>query len=361
VKLFDSFGATDDDRVRGVNAYQQAHSGGILEPVELPSRVITHSVPFQLWSGLRMHSESPHRACEYRRQTVLKYTGAGSQFVFTGSQTAQGYPGDGSPRDVSLRGIQFDGSPSNTFLPSYDLTKYPAQGPSHVLWMSELHGCSWTNFGKVNASWWDGLSISGVTHFQGIGDTPLWVDAAESSLFGSDAYSFMDNSNWSNTAKPFIRVRARKCTIGKVMITARGFSYQIAIDDGAYNTVLDQVAFDSQDAAPVYGANLRINGGTNTVVSRCSFKGGGQNYLAAYEHGVIEIVGGRQVNISGNNFLRLGTSASPDTPLVFVGPNVPDQGVIVGANNFEGYTGVVRQSRPNQIVCLDPRLRVITG
>lgn len=361
MKYWDTFGATDDDRVRGVNAYQRAHGGRILEPVELPSRVIEHSVPLELWSGLRMHSESPHRSCEYRRQTVLRYTGTGSQFMFTGSQDAQGYPGDGSPRDVSLRGIQFDGNGANAFLPEYDLTKYGTQGRSHVLWMSEFHGCAWTNFRRVNASWWDGLSISGVTHFQAIKDTPLWVDAAESSLFGADAFSFMDNSSWAGMPKPFIRIRARKCTVGKVMITARGLSYQVAIDDGACNTVLDQVFFDSQDAAPVSGASLRINGGKNTLVTRCSFKGQANDLAAAYEHGIIEIVGGRNHLIEGNNFWRAGTNASPDTPLVYVGPNVPTGGVVFGLNNFEGYTGIVQQSKPGQIVCTDPRITVKTS
>lgn len=357
MKLWESIPGGDDDRVRWVNAYQKAHGGRILEPIELPSRVIEHTVPFELWSGLRMHSESPHRACEYRRQTVLRYAGAGSQFVFVDNRGTQGYPADGSPRDVSLRGIQFEGRSSNTFLPSYDLTKYGAQGPGHVLWMAEFHGCAWTNFGKVNASWWDGLSISGVTHFQAIGDS-LWVDAAESSIFGSDAFSFMDNSGWAGVAKPFIRIRSRKCTIGKVMITARGFSYQIAIDDGACNTVLDQVHFDSQDSAPVAGCSLRINGGKNTTVTRCSFKGQGNDLAAAYEHGLIEIVGGRNHMIEGNNFWRYGTSAPPDTPLVYVGPNVPDGGVVVGPNNFEGYAGVIGVSRPNQVVVLDPRMKV---
>lgn len=360
MKYWDQLGSTDDERVRAVNAYQRAHGGRVLEPIELPSRVIEHSVPFELWSGLRMHSESPHRACEYRRQTVLRYLGGGSQLVFAGLQTAQNYPGDGSPRDVSLRGIQFDGRTGNTFLPSYDLTKYGQQGAGHVLWMAEFYGCSWTGFGKVNASWWDGLSISGVTHFQAIGDTPLWVDAAESSIFGQDAFSFMDNSSWAGTPKPFIRVRARKCTIGQVMITARGLSWQIAVDPGTENLIMDHVHFDSQDRSPVSGANLRGNGGQNIVLTNSSFKGGADNLAAAYERGIVHIEGGAGWTIAGNNFMRKGTRAPVDTPLVYVGPAVPDRSVKIGLNDFVGYSGVVLQSRPGQIVCTDPTITVRT-
>ena len=42
---FDSLGGTDDARVTAANAYHQNHGGRVLEPILLPSRVITHTVP----------------------------------------------------------------------------------------------------------------------------------------------------------------------------------------------------------------------------------------------------------------------------------------------------------------------------
>jgi hypothetical protein len=356
VRLFDSFGSNDNDRVTAVNAYHQNHGGGVLEPIELPARVITHSVPFQAWSGMKLVG-SPVRACEYSRATVLKFTGSGSQFVFAYPQTSQGYPSDGSPRDIALSGIQFEGPGNTDWWQRFDPSKDSYTG--RVLWMSEFHGCAWKLFRSVYWGWWDGVTISGVTHVQAVQDTPFHVAGAECTLFTGES-SFMDNTGWAGVPKPFIRSRLEKSTIGAVMPTARGFSYQIAVDGGR-NLHIVGVRCDSQDSDPVSGASIRINGGSNINITNCSLKGQCDNLAAAYEHAAIEVVGGRHIIIQGNTFVRAGTAAPSSTPLVYTGPNVGPQAVAVGLNGFDGFDGVLRQAKDGQIVCIDPRMRVITG
>ena len=357
MKSLDSFGANDNERIRTLNTYQRQHSGGILEPVVMPNRVVTHSEKIELWSGLTLVSEAGTPAREYSRKPVLKYTGSGSQFLFTGTQSAQGYPGDGSPRDIDLVGIQFEGPSTVDCFPSYDPTTYTANGGGHVTWMARIHNCGFKNFRRVYWGWWDGVSMTGVNHFQGIADTALYVDGAENLLFGG-GMSFIDNANWARVPKPHIRTRMKKSRIGDVMPTARGWSYQMAIESGTENLVVDGVAFDSQDAAPVSGASLRISGGKNITLTGCSFKGQADALAEAFEHGIIEIVGlDGDLTIGGNNFLRRGTRAAASTPLIYVGPKVPDGLILVEGNNTD-YEGVVLVSRPGQVFCTDPRLKI---
>lgn len=353
---FDSLGATDDARITAANNYHQNHGGRVLEPIELPSRVIQHSVPITWWSGSRWLAKGgPAR--EYSRGTVLKYVGSGAQIRFPRSQTGQGYPGDGSPRDSHFEGIQFEGS--GDCIESFDPTSYPQNGPGRVLWMTSFWGCGWKFFNRIHWGWWDGVNITGTTHVQLIKDTPFYVGGSENTLFGADS-SFMDNNTWQRTPKPFIRSRLEKSSIGHVMPTARGWSYQLKVE-GGNNLAVNGARFDSQDSDPVSGCSVRIEGGVNISVVNCSFKGQANDLDSAFEHGLIEITGGSHITVMGNNFLRDATKASPDTPLVFTGPNVGQGAVIVGPNNFSGFTGVLRQSKPGQIICIDPRMRVITG
>jgi hypothetical protein len=353
---FDSFGTNDNDRVRAMNAYHQAHGGGILEPVKLPARQVTHNVPVQVWSGMKLEAAGGGRASEFSRSTVMAFNGSGSQFVFAAPQTNQGYPSDGSPRDVSIRGIQFQGPASTDWWQCFDPSKDSYTG--RVLWSSEIYGCSWKAFRRVYWGWWDGVTVSGVTHCQGITDTSWHVAGAENVLYSGEQ-SVMDNTGWANTPKPHIRSRMEKSRIGVVMPTARGISYQLAVDGGRNLQVLG-LQCDSQDSDPVSGANIRVNGGENITITGCSFKGGADDLPAAQEHGIIEVAGGNHVNITGNDFTRRGTRAPASTPLVFAGPNVFVGGVIVGPNNYAGYDGVLRQSKAGQIVCTDPRMKVVT-
>ena len=352
---FDSLGSTDNARISAANAYHKAHGGRVLEPIILPSRVVTHSVPIELWSGARWVAPGgPAR--EYSRGSVLKYTGTGAQFRFTRTQTAQGYPGDGSPRDSNFECIQFEGS--GDCFESYDPTTYPQNGHGRVAWMTSFWGCGWKHFNRIYWGWWDGLNITGPTHTQGIKDTPFYLGGSESTLFGAES-SFMDNNTWQKTPKPFIRSRMEKSTIGRVMPTARGWSYQLKIEAGN-NLEVNGARFDSQDSDPVSGASVRIEGGVNLSITNCSFKGQANDLAGAFEHGLIEVTRGRQITIMGNNFLRDATKAPPDTPLVYAGPNVQQGAIIFGPNNFEGFTGIVHQYRPGQIISTDPRITVRT-
>jgi hypothetical protein len=110
----------------------------------------------------------------------------------------------------------------------------------------------------------------------------------------------------------------------------------------------------------VSGASIRINGGDGIVISGCSLKGQADDLAAAYEHAVIEVMGGSHIVIQGNNFLRKGTRAGSDTPLVYTGPAVGQGAVKFGLNGWPGYLGILRQTVPGQIVSIDPTVTIKT-
>ena len=362
--LFDSFaGTTTNAKVTAMNAWmrqRQALNAGPFPAVRFDTRQYDHSVPITFVSGMTLLGGKDAVVHEYSRGTILNWQGGSgsSQFVFPSTQPNQGYPSDGSPRDVSLRFLQFQGGGSTHFLPKND----PSSGSyaGKVIWMSNFHSCGWKNFSTIWWGWGDGTTIDGVTHVQGTTDTAFFLAGSENCLFGNGAYSFMDTTSTTflnvASAKPFIRTRMTKSTIGQIMVTGRKTDYQMSIE-GGQDQVIRGFAFDAQDSDPVYGTGLRITGGESIYLDGVNFKGMMANPAkavggAAANQGWVSITGGKQITFTGCQFRKSGSSQPADSvPVLVVGPNVGPGEVKFGFNNFGGFPGraVIRQARAGQV------------
>lgn len=360
---FDGLGANDNARIAGWNALQKAHGGGILPTVIMPARQINFSTPIQLYSGLKGIAMSG-RSAEYSRACVFNWQGASgtSMFVFPSEgQTNQSYPGDGSPRDGYLEGIQFQGGSSTSWLPKYDPATASYSG--RTLWYWQFHGCAWKSFGAVWWGWSTGCTINGQTHFQGCALPAINISGSETVLFGQDAQSFMDHSSAGGAAQPHIISRLEKSSIGRCMITARGNSWQLTVAGGRNIRVLG-VDLDSQTADPVDGKNLLVSGGTNVIIGDCSFKGGmdapssGAGGETA-NRGFIHITGGSEIIVDRNAFTNDGTSAGSSTPLVYASSGAGT--VRIGLNAHSGFSAVARQASSGKITSIDPSISVNTA
>ncbi|GAB3142583.1 hypothetical protein GCM10027290_17390 [Micromonospora sonneratiae] len=370
---FDTFfaGATDDERIMSMNAWHLAQTGVSSPAVLFDSRRYDFSTPIKLVSGMALIGGKSAPAREYSRATVFNWTGAAgtSMYEFPGQQPPQGYPSDNSPRDVTVAWIQMQGGGSTHCLPKNDPSSASYSGK--VLWMSNFHGCGFKNFATVWWGWGDGASISGPTHVQGCTDTPFFLAGSENSIFGTDAFSFMDSSvaAWGTAGRPFIRSRMEKSSIGHVMITARKTAYHLSVEGGS-NLLVSGTCFDAQTSDPVHGSALRVTGGDGIVVQNVSFKGvmndpASASGGTAANRGWAHVTGGSQLTFLGNLFSRKGTTATATTPLVYVGSGVGLHQVKWGFNTYGNYGGanaVLQQAAANRLVVVtDPLVTVTTA
>ncbi|WP_330186369.1 hypothetical protein KZZ52_17115 [Dactylosporangium sp. AC04546] len=371
---FDTFfeGATVNEKIDAMNAWHLAQGGSASTPAVLfDSKLYSFSNPIKLVSGMALVGGKRVAAHEYSRATVLSWTGGAdtSMFVFPGVQPTQGYPSDNSPRDITVAWIQLQGGGSTHCIPKNDPSTGSYSGK--VLWMSNFHGCGFKNFATVWWGWGDGTSISGPTHIQGCLDTPFFLAGSENSLFGEDAFSFMDSSGaaWGAAGKPFIRSRMDKSRIGQVMVTARKTAYHLSVE-GGHSLLVSGFCFDAQDSDPVHGSALRVTGGDGIVFQNTTFKGA-MNAPAsatggtAANRGWAHVTGGTQIAFLGNRFTRRGTTATAATPLLFAGSGVGKGQVKWGFNAYVNYAGanaVIQQATADRIAALsDPLLTVTTA
>ncbi len=374
---FDEFfaGADDNAKIAALNAWAQGNTAtGARPAVIFDARTYSFSTSIVAHSGLTLLGNKGAAVREYDTGTIFSWQGTSgsSMFTYPGSQTGQGYPSDGSPRDINLHSIQFSGKSTCHFFPKYDPSTYSTNGAGHVLWMSRFHDCGWKNWLTIFWGWWDGVTVDGVTHIQGCYDTPFNLGGSENNLFG-DGHSFMDAAAAYPivaSSLPFIRTQMSKSKIGRIMVTARKGGYQMSIE-GGHNLVVDGLAWDAQDSDPVYGSGLKISGGDGIVITNCSFKGmmtnpAGGSGGAAANKGWIHISGGKQITFVGNNFARTGSSAPATTvPLVYVGSGVGNNQVKWGFNNYAFYNGVaavLQQAAAGKLVTAsDPLVTVTTA
>ena len=371
---FDTFfaGETTDDKIAAMNTWNAGFSARDPRPTVVFNAVeYRFSTPIQLWSGLSLRGSSARAVREYTTGTSFKWNGPDgtSVFVFTGSQTGQGYPRDGSPRNITMENILFRGTPTTHFLPKHDPTTYPTHGRSHVLWMSTFHNVGWKDFATIAWGWWDGVTISGTVHFQGVHDTAFYLGGSENNVFG-DGFSFGDSDNGFGVVtagKPVFRSIMSKSRIGRIMLTARKAAYPLSIEGGK-GLLVEGTAFDAQDSDPMYGSVIRISGGEGIRISHCSFKGGmtnpdGASGGAVANRAWITITGGGQIVIQGSDFQRAGNSPpSTTTPLVWVSPAVDVREVKWGLNTATGYAGapaVIAEGASGRIVNIDPSVSLV--
>lgn len=370
---FDDFsGASDSARVATMNEWVKGFAGNPTPTVLFSAKTYNFSTSIKLLSGLKISGESTSPAREFSRGTILNWQGGAesSMFIFPPEgQTAQSYPSDGSPRDITISYMQLQGGASTHCIENFDPNL--GQYSGHTLWYSQFHACSFKNFKTVWWGWGTGVSISGQTHFQSIGQTALWIGGSENSIFGDDAISFAANSgNWTST--PFIRSSMSKSVIGRCMVTGRKGSSILRIDSG-HNLLVSGLMFDAQDSDPMYGAGLIIAGGDGITITQCSFKGVSANpshaevYMgAANNKGWIQINGGSQIVFTDNMFRRQGgQQPAVSYPLVHVASGVGNNQVKWGYNSYSGYGGsaaVVQQAAASKITAIsDPTLSVTIG
>lgn len=356
---FDTLGADDNARVTAMNTYHQNHGGNPTNAVALPSRVIKHTVPIKLFSGIAMAGPVPPR--EYGRHTVLAWGGGdgSSQFVFPSEgQTGQSYPADGSPRDGSLINILFQGGAKTHCIEYFDV--HSNNYAKHTLWYFLFRDCGWRYFETAWNGWGTGCVIDGIPHLQAINKTAFAIGGSENRLFGG-GYGLQDAQPdlWRAPGQPQLHCHSARTLISDAMLSARGDCYGLLIDYGN-NIYVDGLSVDAPNSAPHFGASVKIKGGKNIDLVGLSLKGGMSAPAKATgtdNRGVIDISGGEHITLSGINALNEGTGASPDTPVVYVGAGA--KRVLIQSVNCFGYNGIVKAEAGADVICLDPRLKVV--
>lgn len=367
---FDTFfaGVDDNAKVAALNTWAQAQSNST-PAVLFGARQYNFSTPIKLFSGLKLVGGTMSTAREYSRGTVLNWQGGtdSSMFIFPPEgQTGQSYPADGSPRDISVSYIQMQGGASTHCIENFDIGSDTYVG--HTLWYCQFHACGFKNFKTVWWGWGTGSSISGVTHFESIVTTALYLGGSENRIFGNDGYSFAGSS--VDTLTPFMRTTMGKSYIGNCMVTARKVSTVLSIE-GGHNLVVDSLAVDSQSSDPIYGAGIVISGGESITITNCSFKGVATTPASGWggssnNKGWIHIKGGDQILLQANGFRREGNNMPATSyPLVYVDAAVPDSAVRWGYNSYSSFgtsTVQLQQGATNKIIVqADPRVGVITA
>lgn len=358
---FDEYfaGTTDDARIAAMNAWHKANGSTNPRPAVLfDARTYSFSTPIEMWSGMALLGGRRVAAREFSTGTVLHYSGAAGTSMMAFVANSQGYPGDGSPRDMSFHDIQFEGAAGTHYLPKHDPSTETYTGKT--LWYTTWHGCGWKAFATIWWGWGDGCCITGPTHTQLLTDTAFHVGGSECSFFGNDGFSFADTPN--DIHVPYFRSRMSKSTIGRVLVTGRKTNTQLSVEAGSALDV-HQFYVDAQDSDPVYGAPVHISGGEGINLSNLSFKGGmhqpaGAVGGAAANRGWIHVTGGRQILVQNCTFSLGGTNATAATPLLYAGPAVAAGQVRWGLNSYAKFGGAVAhvlQSVANQIyVVADP-------
>jgi len=365
-------GADDTAKVVSMNAYYKAHAGKQRDTTRFPARTVTTSVPIEWWSGLSLIGGAGLPVREYSRRPTIRYVGpAGSAlFKFTGSQTNQSYPADGSPRDISITGIQFNGGASVDCVESVDTyTK------AKVAWYVDFHNCGFNGWRRIWHGFVDGCGITRITHMQAFSDTAIFWRGSEATLFDSAGFSFCDSSVMVRDAsgatvpvlagKPMLRFCVSKGEIGRCMPTTRKDILALLIDSGAGIRV-HGFSPDSQDSDPCYGSNIRIDGNAKgVIISDSTFKGGISDPAkgaggAAKNRGIIHVEQGADVLIDHNVFIRQGPNPGPTTtPLVYAGLGVSPLGIRIGLNGHVDYDGIVAASKAGQFDVADGSIRIV--
>ncbi len=348
----DTLATSDDARIGVINERCKQAAGKDVPVFEFANRVYTISAPIQLYSGLKLLGSAGLPAREYGGGTTIRWDGGPDTSVFhfpEDGQAGQKYPSDGSPRDISISGILFEGGSRTDVFPRLMMTG--DDYPGHTLWYCNLH-----NLGVrgMRSFWWGygtGVSLTGTFHAQAMSDTPLFIGGSENTIFGAESQSFMDNSSaaWASGNKPFIRLAMSKSHVGRVIITARSDSYHISVEGGR-GLFIDGAQFDAPAGSPTYGRAISVLNADGLTISNCSFYSGMEN-PGENSRGIIDISQGRHIVIQGNQFLGAAGSQPADIPLVV---NSGPDPVKFGLNGFPGYTGVVR----GNVESVDPGVTV---
>jgi hypothetical protein len=349
----DQLGGSDNERINALNELTR-RSGGNHSP--FANREYVVSTPIKLYSGLKLLGTSGLPAREYGGGTTIRWAGGPNTSIFVFApegQARQAYPPDGSPRDISITGILFEGGWQTDVFPRLSMTADSIRG--NTLWYSSLHN---VGVRSMRTFWWGygtGVSLTGSFHAQAMIDTPLYLGGSENTIFGTESQSFMGNATkpWGSSGKPFIRSVMGKSFIGRVIISAYSNSYHLSVE-GGLGLVVSGVQFDADPATPSNGSAVKVSGVDGLTISDCVFYANMAN-PGSDSRGIIDISGGREIVITGNQFVgdRTQGEAVPasHTPIVYC--SSPDP-VKIGLNAYPGYAGVVR----GNALASDPGMKV---
>ena len=362
----DQLGVTDNERINALNELTR-RSGGKHSPVfEFANREYVLSTPIKLYSGLKLLGTSGLPAREYGGGTTIRWEGKPNTSIFAFApegQAQQTYPTDGSPRDISISCILFEGGSQTDVFPRLPMTEDSIRG--NTLWYSSLHNVA---VNGMRTFWWGygtGVSLTGSFHAQAMSDTPLYLGGSENTIFGSDSQSFMGSADgaWASSGKPFIRSVMSKSFIGRVIISAYSNSYHLSVESGR-GLIVSGVQFDADPSLPTNGSAVKVSGVDGLTISDCVFfanmanPGNGPPTIlpsgVTDSRGIIDISGGREIVIAGNQFLsptQGGAGPASRTPIVYC--SSPDP-VKIGLNGYAGYAGVVG----GNVITSDPGLKV---
>jgi hypothetical protein len=339
---FNSLGA--DDTARFKELVRRAQSGW---RGEVEFEVRNHNCPIQIptLAGIRCYgTATPAR--EFGTGTVITYTGpAGTSLFLLTKNTGYSYPGSGASRDVHWTGFQFNSGSDKDFLPPKLDGAYDT---NYVQWYWTFKDCSWVGWRYIARGWGTGLDNIGTVHFQGMKNVTPWdVGGSEMRLFGDGSLVDSNDPTWKAAGLPFIRYACSKSVIGPCMISARGQAYQLQVVYG-HNSQCIQTRFDAPDDMPTLGYQVRFMaagaGATNFGFIGCSFKGGG---------GIWAKDGATEISVDSSSFhLNRGLARLEDA----------FKGVLLwGATNTYGNCPKdIYAARPDQVICLDPRVRVLS-
>lgn len=356
----DQLGGSDNERIDALNELARRSVGNHCPVFEFANRQYVLSSPIKLYSGLKLLGTSGLPAREYGTGTTIRWEGRPNTSIFAFApegQARQAFPPDGSPRDISITGILFEGGSQQELTDVFPRLPMTAESiPGNTLWYCNLH-----NLGvrAMRTFWWGygtGVSLTGTFHAQAMYDTPLFLGGSENTIFGSESQSFMDNESapWTSSGKPFIRSLMEKSFIGRVIITAQLNSYHLSIEGGG-GLHVNGVQFDAPSESPTNGSAVKVSRVDGLTIADCVFYANMAN-PGNDSRGIIDISGGREIVIIGNQFLgdpALGEAGrAPRTPIVCC--SSPDP-VKIGLNGYPGYAGVVR----GNAITSDPGVNLI--
>ncbi|MDZ5089101.1 MULTISPECIES: hypothetical protein [Mycobacteriaceae] len=355
--LVDELGATDDERLAMLNRLARETGGQGAQTFVLSNRIYQTSTPIRLYSGLKIIGTSGQPAREYNGGTTIRWDGKPNTSIFefpTDDRRRGNYPADGSPRDITLSGILFEGgqhgSDTDVF-PKLDMTSASIRG--QTLWYCTLHNLAVRD---MRTFWWGygtGVSLTGTFHGQAMHETPFFIGGSENTIFGTEAQSFLDNNSpaWKSSTKPFLRSVMQKSYIGRCIITARRNAHHISVEGGR-GLFISGVQFDAPNTDPTNGSAIKVTRVEGLSITNCVFYASMNRPKSG--RGIIDISGGQEITISDNQFIKYRRSMDEplsDTPIVFSSAATP---VKIGLNNYVGYSGVILGSAQS----IDPSVRV---
>lgn len=316
-----------------LNAWQDSFaSGSQRQEVHMGTRAYSLDAPIDMHTGTRIvGTQTPAR--EFGTGCVI--TGSGAS-VFRQVANSQGYPSDGSTRDFSVSGVQFN-CPSGT--PVLPKVVPGTSFAGKVEWYFDFHNCGFVCGDTIAEGYWDGVAFTGLTHIQASLVTPLYGGGSENS-FGGEGISFVDSSQgaWLSGNQPFFDMFSTKWVIKNTMISARQSSYQVLVSGGG-DGFLTGNFFDVPTSAPTTTAAVHVLAGSSLSVTDDSF------YL---NHGLHCLTGSSQVTVQGCNFVQCPEVLTIDAG--FTGR------VKLGLNNYDNTAPIVKVANLNQIICIDPQV-----